>query len=521
MMNFARRNLTLAVVFSTGAAILIVEVVATRILSPYFGNTIFTFSSVIGIILAALSCGYYIGGILADRKPTQSRFYSLILLGGISVLLLKLAMLFILPKLGYSLSMIQGPLVLSLILFFLPGLLLGTLSPFAIKLQHVMMPEEGVGRVSGLVFFWSTVGSIVGSLSAGFWLIPHFGVSAIITTVGVFLVSLGGLGLLITGKRKIITAVNIFFVGLTFAFFNFIIPHGIASNILYHKDGYYEHIAIKDGIYKKRPMRMLMQDLSTNSGMYLDTGLMVFDYTKYYELYRIFTPEPKHALAIGGGAYSVPKELLTAQPEIVIDVAEIEPSLYSLAKQYFGLTPSPQINNYIDDGRRFLHDTTENYDLIFSDVYFSFASVPMHCTTKEFFQLADDKLTPNGIFIANFVGSLSKNARPLILSVIKTMKDVFPQLYVFAIINPNSEIPQNFILVGHNSEDSTVLQRADLSQFTNPILRDLKSKQLQIGQLDLSPYPVLTDDYAPVEYLSAQVIRRYNKIIRKQSLPTL
>ena len=167
------------VVFLTGACVLIVEVVATRILSPYYGNTIFTVSSVIGIVLAALSVGYYFGGKLADNYPTEKFFYSIILASGFSVILLHLLMLFLLPMLGYGLSITAGPLVSATLLFFLPSLLLGTLSPFAIKLQGQHFPEKGIGTITGEIFFWSTLGSIFGSLFAGFVLIPQFGINQI------------------------------------------------------------------------------------------------------------------------------------------------------------------------------------------------------------------------------------------------------------------------------------------------------------------------------------------------------
>jgi spermidine synthase len=514
MKDLISRNLILAVVFATGAAILIVEIVATRILAPYFGNTIFTFSSVIGIILAALSCGYYIGGRLADRKPSSALFYGLIFVGGISVLAVKLLAKLLLPNLGYSLSMISGPLIISCILFFLPALLLGTLSPFAIKLQHLRLPEIGIGRISGLVFFWSTLGSILGCLSAGFLLIPHLGVDRIMMSIGCFLSAMGGLGLLANSRRRVTVMTFIFLPAIFFTLAYTILPEGTPSSVLYQQDGIYERIAIQDGTLQNRPVRILMQDLSSNSAMYLDTGRMVFDYTKYYELYRIFTPDLKTVLSIGGGAYSVPKDLLADRPSVHIDIAEIEPSLFSLAKQYFGVREDPHLNNYIQDGRRFLHDTNKKYDMIFSDVYYSFASVPMHCTTHEFFQLALEKLNKNGIFLANFVGSLTPDARPLILSVTKTLRSVFPNIYVFAITDPSSIGPQNFILVGHNSTQRINIETLKTENFQIPILRTLKEKEFKLSQVDLTPYPILTDNYAPVEYLSSKVIRKYNARLR-------
>ena len=191
------------VVFITGACVLIIEIVATRILSPYFGNTIFTVSSVIGIVLAALSMGYYFGGKLADKTSSARVFYTIILASGVSVVVLHVLCLILLPVLGNKLSLTSGPLVTAMVLFFAPAALLGMLSPFAIKLQVVRFPGIGIGAVTGGIFFWSTVGSIFGSLFAGFVLIPRFGIDIIVLGVAVTLGIVGMLPLLRTGALKI------------------------------------------------------------------------------------------------------------------------------------------------------------------------------------------------------------------------------------------------------------------------------------------------------------------------------
>src|SRR5215472_751345 len=119
-----------------GMAVLIIGITAVRMLAPFFGNSIFTISSVIGIILAALGLGYYLGGSLADRRPSAVWFFSLIVIAGFSVLLLQLLNTVLLPGIAYKLSLINGPLIVSLLLFFLPAMLLAMLSPFAIALLH-------------------------------------------------------------------------------------------------------------------------------------------------------------------------------------------------------------------------------------------------------------------------------------------------------------------------------------------------------------------------------------------------
>ncbi len=197
-------------VFITGASVLIVEVVGVRVLSPFYGNTIFTVSSVISVILLALSCGYYAGGRVADRHPTLQYFFGLILVSGLTLLFFYCLGTIVLPILSSKLSISLGPLVSATLLFLLPALLLGMLSPYAVKLQSVQFPEQGVGSVAGSIFFWSTLGSIAGSLSAGFVLIPHVGIDRILIANGVALSTLG------LGSLLLLRARNTAFVRICF-----------------------------------------------------------------------------------------------------------------------------------------------------------------------------------------------------------------------------------------------------------------------------------------------------------------
>jgi spermidine synthase len=152
-------------------------------------------------------------------------------------------------------------------------------------------------------------------------------------------------------------------------------------------------ISVFDSIYAGKPARIFMQDRSLSGVMFLDSDELAIDYTKYYALYKIFKPDVKQALVIGGGAYSVPKALLKDLPGVVIDVSEIEPSLYELARKYFYLPETERLKNFTDDGRRLLRDTLKKYDLIFSDVYYSLFSIPPHFTTQFFRSPANSATT--------------------------------------------------------------------------------------------------------------------------------
>ena len=518
-MALLRRSLLPAVVFLTGGAVLVVEVLAVRVLSPYYGNTIFTVSSVISVILLALSCGYYVGGRLADRHPSLQWFFGIILASGVLHLLLYgLGSVILLPLSG-TLSLATGPLVSSALLFLLPALLLGTVSPYAVKLQSLYAPEQGVGSVAGAIFFWSTLGSITGSLLAGFVLIPTFGIDRILLATGALLVAVGLVPLLFVGGRStrlsaLAVAVGALGTSAALPFGADAWPSDVArERVEYSKDGVYQKITIYEDTYDGRPARILLLDRSESGAMFLDSSDptdLVYDYTKYYSLYKIFTPRVRNALVLGGGSYSIPKALLQELPDAIVDVAEIEPWLFDLAKEYFGAVDSPRLRNYVQDGRRFLRDSDTQYDLIFGDVYYSYFSVPPQFTTREFFALAEEKLQPGGVFIANMIGDVSRKLPSLVMAEIKTFQSVFPNSYFFAVDAPEKiDLVQNITFVGYKSDAVVDVNVPPVTTHPDLLIRFLRYKVLDVARrFELSPYPILTDDFSPVEYLTARVLQR-------------
>ncbi len=507
---FAQRHALLAVVFFTGAAVLIVEVVATRLLAPYFGNTIFTVSSVIGVILAALSAGYYLGGLLADRRPYTSFFYALILAGGVSVLLLQTLVVHLLPYASSKLSIMSGPPVMSTILFFLPGFLLGMLSPYAIKLQKERVPKKGIGTISGQVFFWSTLGSIAGTFLAGFYLIPNFGLRNIIITIALSLTGLGLIGYINNRRGSGAFFLLPWLLGLFGAvLLVYTRPQPRPAEILYDQEGIYDRLVVAESRKDGYRTRYLWMNSGLAGSVRYEPEWTASPYIYFYALHQPFKPKLKNALVIGGGAYLAPRLLLKDSPQTQIDVAEIEPSLLELSQQYFGLPKNPaHLNNHVEDGRRFLDQTEKKYDLIFSDAYFSYYSVPSHLLTREFFRLARGRLTPNGVFVANVVGPLGAKGPSLTLSAIKTFRSVFPHRYFFAVRSPDRPGSQNVIFVGVNNEGQSGLPAEETAKLERrfPALAPLAEKLIDEKRLNLKDQLTLTDDYAPTEYLTARAL---------------
>lgn len=505
-----KKNFYPFLVFLTGAAILVIEVTATRILAPFYGNTIFTVSSVLGIVLMALSLGYYWGGKLADKYPDNKIFFLMIFCGGISVLIMQICIIIFLPFFAYQLSMIVGPLLMAIFLFFIPALLLGTLSPYAIKLHELSNPELGIGTISGTIFFWSTLGSIIGSLGTGFLLIPNFGVQNIILGVAIVLIVLGAAPLFFFWNQK--KKILFFLLLISIIFIAVIILSQMfkPANVVYEADGVYEKILIYDGQYQGRPTRFFRQDGSSSAAMFLDNGKPAYKYAQYYTLYHLFDKRINRALVIGGGAYLIPKMLIEDFPDAQVEVVEIEPELFQLSKEYFDLSDDPRLINHVLDGRRFLYESDKSFDYIYSDVFKTFCSIPTHFTTIEFWELLKKKLSPNGIVLANLIGemNLSENEKSLFWSQVKTIKTVFPNSYFFAIEGKDETKAQNIIFLGVNGDKVINFNDSKVLQSDVYPLADLSDQLLDVSVRNLSSQLILTDDYAPVDNLIAPLIKR-------------
>jgi spermidine synthase len=510
-MNVFKQKALLGVVFITGACVLVLEVVAVRILSPFFGNTIYSYSSILSVILGALSVGYYYGGTYADRFPDYRHFFKIILYSGVAVIFLQFLTIFVIPRFAYTLPFTSGPLIVSAILFALPSLLLGTLSPYAIKLQEVTQPEIGVGKLSGEVFFFSTIGSIAGSLLTGFYLIPNFGVQTIVLGTGATLIILGILGSLQFGKVDSLVKKKSLIVLLSFSFllsaFILFATSTLATGVVFITDGVYEHITVFDTQIRGKDSRLLMQDRSASSAIIKETGESPFEYAPYYKLYSLMNKLPENALFIGAGAYTFPKSLMSELPDVHVAVVDIEPKLFDISKKYFGLEDTSRLTNHVADGRRFLVDSKNHYDYIYSDVYKTVYSIPTHITTQEYFQLVKSRLSPDGIFIVNVIGTLQDEKESLALSEMKTFQSVFPNSYFFAVTAPDSSATQNIIFLGINGNNTTDLSKETIIDAVTNTPIDLKAHEVDRSKFDLSKQIIFTDDYAPIDSYSKNLLQ--------------
>jgi len=484
-------------VFVCGAVVMIFELVGSRVLAPYFGTSIFVWTSLIGVILGSLSLGYYWGGKIADKKASLKGLSVIIFLAAIfigSTMIIKDLLLFTLKI--ETLDIRIGSIFSSLILFLPASVLLGMVSPYSVKLKLDNLQTSG--SAVGSLYAISTAGSIFGTFLSGFYLIPQFGTNKLLIILAILLIVNS---LMISFKdlfKKKIFVLIIALLGLVTY-----VPYQseLGKKGLIDVDTAYNRVWIYDFIDQStsRPVRMMGINNENHSLMFLDGDELANEYTRYYHLAKFFNPGFKKSLMIGGGGYSFPKDFLNKYPQATIDVVEIDPKLTELSKKYFRLEENPRLIIFHEDGRMFLNKTRETYDVIFGDAFTSRYSLPYQLTTREAVQKKYDILNDKGIVILNIVSSVEGEKGEFLRAEYATYKTIFPQVYLFPVSEPdNGKKIQNIILVALKSPDVPNFQTGDGE--IKGYLGHLWKKEIA------SDVPILVDDYAPVDYYVNKII---------------
>lgn len=484
-------------VFICGAVVMVFELVGSRILGPYFGTSIFVWTSLIGIILGSLSLGYYLGGKIADKKPNFNSLSLIVILSAIFILITFIIKDFLLVILQINISDIRITSVIASLILFLPAsVLLGMISPYAVKLKLDNLNTSG--STVGNLYAISTTGSIIGTFLSGFYLIPNFGTNKLLIILSLTLITVS----LLLSVKKIIRIKLLFLIVVIVSYF---LLDGF--NFSFGKSGFvdidtaYNRIWIYDHNDSKtsKLIKTMKIGNENHSSMFLDNNELVNEYTKYYHLAKFFNPNFKTTLMLGGAGYSYPKDFLLKYPNATIDVVEIDPKVTELAKKYFKLKEDQRLTIYHEDGRVYLNKTHKKYDVIFGDAFGSYYSLPYQLTTKEAVQKKYDILNNNGIVVLNIISSIEGEKGQFLRAEYATYKSIFPQVYLFPVTYPEyGSIVQNIILVALKSEQEQVFDAADLE--LNEYLQHLWNKKIDMNK------PILTDDYAPVDYYISKII---------------
>lgn len=499
------------------------EFSVSRLLIPIFGSTIYTWGSLIGVVLLGLSGGYHLGGRLADNNPNFEKFCSIMFSAGLYILFIPLISS---PIIDFTIGAIDSltnynlnsyvnnlnSLFATFILVIIPTLLLGMISPYAIKLATKSLDK--LGNTSGNLYSVSTIGSIVGTFITVFVLIPLVSINHVLYGLGILLLVTSTIKLkffikVIAAILLLIVCVTILFEDKNAISLDFGNLHFHPGFLIYETETLYNHLDVIDN-YNTINNRALFLNGYPHSIMdKSDPYALESKYTKFFPLGLLIKENATKVLFIGGGGFSGPKYFLQNYPDIFVDVVEIDPKIVEVAKDYFFLNESnPKLKIYTQDAREFLSKYAESYDIIVLDA-FSKSYVPFHLMTVEFYKILSDRLTNGGVVISNHIGSIDETqaTSDLYRANFKTFLEVFPKVFVF--LTDHYKSIQNIIIASvktgeydeYNMPDK--LEIANMQKANTKVIDEINYEDyvLESNLISKIDVPILTDQYAPVENL--------------------
>lgn len=498
MTRLFRPNL---IVFISNFCIMVLELVAGRIIAPYVGVSLYTWTSIIGIVLAGISLGNYIGGRLADRRASMRVLGYIFLFGGLTSLII-LTVEYTVGLLPADWEIIPRILVLTMLLFFIPATILGMTSPIVAKLAVTDLALTG--STVGKIYAAGTAGSIAGTFATGFVLISAFGTFAIVTGVAIVLATMGAL--FIT-QGKPIPVVAVWIVAGVCIFANE--QSNFLQTICSIETDYF-CVRVVEQERDNTIVRKLVLDRLVHSFNSMEDPLqLTYGYEEMYgeiTAYQAAQNSSLNALFIGGGGYTFPRYMETLYPDSAIDVIEIDPAVTQVAYDYLGLSAETTIQSFNQDARQYLlRKPDKQYDIIFGDAFNDF-SVPYHLTTHEFNELIADWLADDGVYVLNMIDG---GQADFLRAITHTLQQTFAHVYVAPTIQAWRQAPHStFVILASNlpvdfEQLATVETPAGTSIFFENVLDSAETTTL-LAQAEPT---LLTDHFAPVEQLLAPAFR--------------
>lgn len=479
-----------ALVFLSSAAVLVLEILAARLLAPYVGDTLETYTAIIGTILAGIAVGSWWGGKLADRREPRSLIGPLLIIGGaLSFVAIPLVDLFGTGVRGATGTMTT---VITFIAFFLPAAVLSAVTPAVIKLQLSSLEETGtvVGRLSGI----STAGAIVGTFLTGFVLVGLAPSRMIVRGVAVFLILLGVVTIWRL-RASIVGATALAIVAVTTGGVSF-----VARTICDLESRYYCAFVTVDP--DDPDGRALWLDTLRHSYVDLsDPAHLEFAYTQLFgDVADTFRPEgePIAALHIGGGGFTMPRYLRETRPGSEHLVLEVDPMLVEISEDELGLDLGDDIDVVTGDARISTRTADEGrYDLVIGDA-FGGVSVPWHLATVEYVRDVRATMADDGVYVANLI---DYGPRDFLRAELATLREVFAHV---AVLGPAANFAPrdaggggNVVLVASDAPlDLDAALEANAARGDDDVA--LVGAELEAFVGDAW---VLTDDRAPVDQL--------------------
>ena len=530
------------IVLVSGAVLMGIEIGGSKVLAPGFGTSTFVWGSIIGMFMAAMATGYYLGGVLSDKKPSFTVLAGIVTAAGVWTSI-------VIPRFGPDISEklarsdlgpIAGPLLTTFAIFYIPSFLMAMVTPFAVKLSTSSL--AGVGGVAGRISSLSTFGSIVGTLLTTFVLIPVFFLSKVMMFLGLILIVAAVVSLIMfrsaTGTLTASERTGVGVMALlalicaelwaVFPIDPYLYP---GQRLMHYRDSAYHEILVTEDVIQtdkdggmllpvkvwstaNRQVREIRRWLKFNEN--IESGIYPYrnehwnavNYTDLLHLPLMWVNDPKRILVVGAGGGIIPTQYHNWYGAKV-DVAEIDPAVHDIAMKYFQVPETPDINFHIGDGRQTIKGLPDNtFDIIFLDAYSSGGQIPFHLMTWEFLENVRSKLTERGVLVTNIISGI-RNVNPqpvppaaLFLAEYKTLhasaaeakgnpslsnEPLFNSLYVFPkvyeerpLTGDNYEEYRNVIIIAtREKEPRNMDQMLDqIKALTNPEQPKIKAQKM-------------------------------------------
>jgi spermidine synthase len=496
MTHMRRDPFLYALVFVVGAASLGAEIAVARLIAPFFGASTIVWANTIGIVLVALAVGYWLGGRLGDRHP---HLRGLCLLVMTAAVLLAVVPFVARPFFDVSVDALDsvsagafvGSLIGVLVLIAVPVILLGACSPYAIRLA---LPDlEHSGRIAGRLYAVSTAGSLVGTMVAALVLIPFAGTQRTFLTLALALALVASAGL---GWRSLVVPAGL---AALLAMPRGAIKGTDEGRVLYEGETPLQYVRVieePDGdrvleLNEGQAIHSLYRPGSYLTGGYWD-GMLTLPFAALNEA-------PRRVAVLGNGAGTTSRALGHFFPEAKIDAVEIDAELTEIGRRYFHMGSRPQLTVHSEDARPWLRQSTGPYDVIVVDAYRQ-PYIPFYMTTREFFALARDRLSQDGVMLVNVGHPTGSDELETVIG--RTMAEVFGAV----VRDPFDDT--NTLLAGSQAPASARRLQAAATALP-PRLRPLARRQAERMGPRLPGGTVYTDDRAPVEWLVDRSILGY------------
>ena len=498
------RRLLLPLAFTGGLASLGIEFAAARLLAPFFGQSLYIWGTLIGLILIYLTIGYYVGGRLADRRPDARLLFRLAALAALWTAVIPIVSRPILSvaQTGFaqlSVGLVLGSLISVIVLFAVPVVLLGVVSPFVIRLR--IRHLETAGNAAGAVYALSTVGSILGTFLPVFWLIPSYGTRPTIYILAMLLGLISAIGLIEAGRRRLYALIPVAIAILAVISSGGIRPAAYGVRV-YETESAYNYIQV---VQSGTETQLLLDDGHAIHSIYDPTTLYTHGYWDDALLAPYFGSgrPPTRVALVGLAGGTVARQFTAIDGPIAIDGVEIDPKIVDVGRRYFDMTER-NLHVIVADGRYWMATGAGTYDVIFVDAYRQ-PYIPWYLTTREFFESAKAHLAPGGVVAIN-VGRTAADHR-LVDALSGTLTAVFPHVYL---VDSGNRFA-NTVIYGTSSPTTVgeFVRRAQAE--SNPRLQPIIAEAIAGGNVrEAQPNGIVfTDDLAPVERLIDNIILGY------------